>query len=185
MCSVALVAVRFSAFAACHGTHITQRVVRACVWVQVKADDYAKIDKELLEYVEDVLLNRCSNATERLLAYAEQIEPKSVPTAVVKRGSATAGKGGDRGARKADDWRSLPVKKRIEHALVNGIDEFVVSDTEECRTSGAYEKPLQVIEGPLMDGMNVVGDLFGAGKMFLPQVRAGVVVVGVGARLHG
>ncbi len=63
------------------------------------------------------------------------------------------------------------MEKRIEHALVKGIDEFAVVDTEEARSCGKYEKPLQVIEGPLMDGMNVVGDLFGAGKMFLPQVR--------------
>ena len=62
------------------------------------------------------------------------------------------------------------MEKRIEHALVKGIDEFAVPDTEEARTCGKYVKPLQVIEGPLMDGMNVVGDLFGAGKMFLPQV---------------
>ena len=63
------------------------------------------------------------------------------------------------------------MEKRIQHALVKGIDEFAVVDTEEARSCGRYEKPLQVIEGPLMDGMNVVGDLFGAGKMFLPQVR--------------
>lgn len=74
-------------------------------------------------------------------------------------------------AAKKDSWRDLPVEKRIEHALVKGIDEFAVVDTEEARSCGKYEKPLQVIEGPLMDGMNVVGDLFGAGKMFLPQVR--------------
>jgi 5-methyltetrahydrofolate--homocysteine methyltransferase len=68
-------------------------------------------------------------------------------------------------------WRELPVEKRLEHALIKGIDEFVVADTEEARTCGLYPRPLNVIEGPLMDGMNVVGDLFGAGKMFLPQVR--------------
>ena len=73
-------------------------------------------------------------------------------------------------AAKKNSWRDLPVEKRIEHALVKGIDEFAVVDTEEARSCGKYEKPLQVIEGPLMDGMNVVGDLFGAGKMFLPQV---------------
>lgn len=72
-------------------------------------------------------------------------------------------------AAKKDSWRDLPVEKRIQHALVKGIDEFAVVDTEEARSCGRYEKPLQVIEGPLMDGMNVVGDLFGAGKMFLPQ----------------
>ena len=67
-------------------------------------------------------------------------------------------------------WRAETVEKRLEHALIKGIDEFVVADTEEARASGRYPKPLNVIEGPLMDGMNVVGDLFGAGKMFLPQV---------------
>lgn len=76
-------------------------------------------------------------------------------------------------AKKAgESWRDLPVEKRIEHSLVKGIDEFVVADTEEARSSGRYARPLQVIEGPLMDGMNVVGDLFGAGKMFLPQARS-------------
>ena len=77
---------------------------------------------------------------------------------------------GEAAGRKAEDlaWRSWPVVKRLEHALVKGIDEFVVEDTEEARQQ--FERPLQVIEGPLMDGMNVVGDLFGAGKMFLPQV---------------
>lgn len=67
-------------------------------------------------------------------------------------------------------WRNWPVEQRIAHALVKGIDEFAVVDTEEARSCGRYLKPLEVIEGPLMDGMNVVGDLFGAGKMFLPQV---------------
>ena len=70
-----------------------------------------------------------------------------------------------------DAWRDLPVEKRMEHALIKGIDMYVVADTEEARTCGRYPKPLNVIEGPLMDGMGVVGDLFGAGKMFLPQVR--------------
>jgi hypothetical protein len=72
-------------------------------------------------------------------------------------------------------WRDLPVEKRLEHALIKGIDKFVVADTEEARSNlTRYPKPLNVIEGPLMDGMNVVGDLFGAGKMFLPQVRSWV-----------
>ena len=78
--------------------------------------------------------------------------------------------GASQAAAKKGSWRDLPVDKRIEHALVKGIDEFAVVDTEEARICGLYPKPLQVIEGPLMDGMNVVGDLFGAGKMFLPQV---------------
>ena len=77
---------------------------------------------------------------------------------------------GEGGARRTEDlaWRNLPVAKRLEHALVKGIDDYIIEDTEAARL--AFERPLQVIEGPLMDGMNVVGDLFGAGKMFLPQV---------------
>ena len=135
---------------------------------QVEEDVYEKIDKELLEYVEDVILNRCSNATERMLEFAATLDPKSKPTALRKKGAAT----GDAGAAKADGkaWRNQAVGKRLEHALVKGIDEFCIADTEECRTNGDFPTPLQIIEGPLMDGMNVVGDLFGAGKMFLPQV---------------
>ena len=135
---------------------------------QVEEDVYEKIDKELLEYVEDVILNRCSNATERMLEFAATLDPKSKPTALRKKGAAA----GDAGATKADGkaWRNQPVGKRLEHALVKGIDEFCIADTEECRTNGDFPTPLQIIEGPLMDGMNVVGDLFGAGKMFLPQV---------------
>ena len=134
---------------------------------QVKLDAYEKIDKELLEYVEDVLLNRCSNATERMLEYAATLEPKCKPTAVRKKGD-TAEAGGAK--EKEKSWRDVTVAKRIEYALVKGIDTFVVADVEECRTNGQYEIPLRIIEGPLMDGMNIVGDLFGAGKMFLPQV---------------
>lgn len=74
------------------------------------------------------------------------------------------------GGEKKDSWRDQSVEKRLEHALVKGIDEFAVRDTEEARTCGRYPRPLNVIEVPLMDGMNVVGDLFGSGKMFLPQV---------------
>ncbi|PNH00078.1 Methionine synthase, partial [Tetrabaena socialis] len=134
---------------------------------QVKEDEYAKLDKELLEHIEDVLLNRCENATERMLEYAALLDPKCKPTALVKKGGVAAGAKGDA---KTESWRDLPVEKRIEHALIKGIDEFAVVDTEEARSSGRYSSSLQVIEGPLMDGMNVVGDLFGAGKMFLPQV---------------
>nr|MBO2489337.1 methionine synthase [Gammaproteobacteria bacterium] len=112
---------------------------------------YEQIEPELRERVEDVILNRRLDATERLLEIAERYK-------------------GEAGAKKAEDlaWRSWPVEKRLEYALVKGIDEYIVEDTEEARRQ--FERPLQVIEGPLMDGMNVVGDLFGAGKMFLPQV---------------
>jgi len=113
---------------------------------------YDDLPDELRERVEDVVLNRREDATERLLDIADQY-----------RGDGSA-------AKKEEDleWRSWPVAKRIEHALVKGIDAFVVDDAEEARQE--FDRPIQVIEGPLMDGMNVVGDLFGAGKMFLPQV---------------
>jgi 5-methyltetrahydrofolate--homocysteine methyltransferase len=112
---------------------------------------YEQIEPELRERVEDVILNRRPDATERLLETAQRYK-------------------GEAGTKRAEDlaWRQWPVAKRLEHALVRGIDEFVIEDTEEARTQ--FDRPLQVIEGPLMDGMNVVGDLFGAGKMFLPQV---------------
>ncbi|TWD54569.1 methionine synthase (B12-dependent) [Agrobacterium vitis] len=113
---------------------------------------YESIDPELREACEDVVLNRRADGTERLLEIAERY-----------RGT------GEAKARVQDmSWRELPVEKRLEHALVNGITEFIDADTEEARQ--AAERPLHVIEGPLMAGMNVVGDLFGAGKMFLPQV---------------
>ena len=112
---------------------------------------YDEIPKDLLERVEDVLLNRRDDATERLLEFAEQV------------------KGGSKAKTKNDlEWRSLPLQERITHALVKGIDQFVVEDVEEARQ--AAKAPIEVIEGSLMDGMNVVGDLFGNGKMFLPQV---------------
>lgn len=111
---------------------------------------YDDIPKELLERVEDVLLNRRDDATERLLEFAETV------------------KGAGKTLVKDDAWRKESVEKRLEHALVKGIVEFIDDDTEEARKK--YPKPLHVIEGPLMDGMNVVGDLFGSGKMFLPQV---------------
>lgn len=111
---------------------------------------YDEIPKDLLEKVEDVLLNRRPDATERLVDFAETIKTKG--KVIVKD----------------ETWRKLPVRERLSHALVKGITEYIIEDTEEARL--AAEKPLHVIEGPLMDGMNVVGDLFGAGKMFLPQV---------------
>jgi 5-methyltetrahydrofolate--homocysteine methyltransferase len=112
---------------------------------------YEDIEPELRERVEDVILARRADATERLLEIAERY------------------KGGG-GQKRGDDleWRKLPVAERLQHALIKGLDEFVFEDTEEARLQA--KRPLDVIEGPLMDGMNVVGDLFGAGKMFLPQV---------------
>jgi 5-methyltetrahydrofolate--homocysteine methyltransferase len=112
---------------------------------------YEEIEPELRTAVEDVILDRRPDATERLLEIAARYR-------------------GEGAAKRRDDleWRTWPVAKRLEHALVKGIDEFVVEDTETARLAAA--RPLDVIEGPLMDGMNVVGDLFGAGKMFLPQV---------------
>ena len=121
----------------------------------VNAGQLAILDdlpKELRECVEDVVLNRRDDATEQLLDIADKY-----------KGDGSTGKK-DEGL----EWRELPVVKRIEHALVKGIDTFVEEDTEEARH--AFAQPIEVIEGPLMDGMNVVGDLFGDGKMFLPQV---------------
>ncbi|MGY4876690.1 methionine synthase [Vreelandella aquamarina] len=113
---------------------------------------YDDLPTELRDAVEDVVLNRRSDGTERLLDLADKY------------------KGDGSGAAKKEDleWRSWPVNKRIEHALVKGVTAFIEDDTEEARAQAA--RPIEVIEGPLMDGMNVVGDLFGAGKMFLPQV---------------
>lgn len=111
---------------------------------------YDDIDKELLEHVEDVLWDRRDDATERLIDFAENL------------------KGITKEKKKDDAWRELPLEKRIEIALVKGITEFIEIDTAEALDK--IQSPLKVIEGPLMDGMNVVGDLFGSGKMFLPQV---------------
>jgi 5-methyltetrahydrofolate--homocysteine methyltransferase len=115
-------------------------------------DIYDDIEPELRELVEDVILNRRDDATDRLLEAAEGYR----------------GQGGGKTKERDLKWRDAPVADRIRHALVHGINEFIVEDTEEARQS--FERPLHVIEGPLMDGMNVVGDLFGDGKMFLPQV---------------
>jgi 5-methyltetrahydrofolate--homocysteine methyltransferase len=111
---------------------------------------YADIPPEMLERVEDVIFNRRADATERLVEFAESF------------------KGRKKDAVEDEAWRKGTVQERLVHALVRGVTQHVVEDTEEARLQ--YERPLQVIEGPLMDGMNVVGDLFGAGKMFLPQV---------------
>ncbi|NNN48839.1 methionine synthase [Vibrio sp. 2-2(8)] len=114
---------------------------------------YDNVPEKLREAVEDIILNRRSDGTERLLDIAAEYANKGV------------GKEEDASAL---EWRSWPVAKRLEHALVKGITEYIVEDTEEARQNAS--RPLDVIEGPLMDGMNVVGDLFGEGKMFLPQV---------------
>lgn len=111
---------------------------------------YEEIPKDLLALVEDVILNRHPEATERLVAFAETVQQK------------------DKEVAKIEEWRNWSVEERLKHSLVKGIDEFIEKDTEEARNN--YPKPLNIIEGPLMAGMNVVGDLFGAGKMFLPQV---------------
>ena len=112
---------------------------------------YEEIPKDLLEKVEDVLLNRRPDAADRLTEFAESVK---------------SSKSKDRGKDLA--WREAPVAERLKHALITGTVDFIEADTEEARQ--AYERTLSIIEGPLMDGMNVVGDLFGAGKMFLPQV---------------
>ena len=111
---------------------------------------YEDIPKDLLEHVEDIVFDRRPDATERMVSFSETVKGE--------------------GMKKVFDlsWREASVEERLKHALVHGIDEFIVQDTEEARL--ARERPLDVIEGPLMDGMKVVGDLFGAGKMFLPQV---------------
>src|SRR5215831_10026246 len=111
---------------------------------------YDEVPKDLLELVEDVLLNRRPDATERLVRFAESIKQK------------------DKVAVAEDEWRHGTIEQRLEHALVKGIVDFIEADAEEARQK--YGQPILVIEGPLMAGMNVVGDLFGSGKMFLPQV---------------
>jgi len=115
---------------------------------------YDEIEPKLKELVEDVLLNRRPDATERLVAHGEKLKAD----------------GANNGAseQKIEEWRNAPVEERLSHALVKGIDEYIEADTEEARAK--LGRPLSVIEGPLMAGMGVVGDLFGAGKMFLPQV---------------
>ncbi len=111
---------------------------------------YEEIPPELLERVEDVVLNRRPDATERLIDFSRTLAKK------------------DKAEVKSEQWRAAPVEERLKHALIQGIVDYIDTDTEEARQK--YGSPLKVIEGPLMDGMNVVGDLFGAGKMFLPQV---------------
>ena len=112
---------------------------------------YEDIPADLLEHVEDIIFNRRPDATERMVTFAEQV-----------KGS------GDQARRTDLAWREATVEARLAHALVHGVVDFIEIDTEEARVK--YGRPLPVIEGPLMDGMKIVGDLFGAGKMFLPQV---------------
>src|SRR5262249_55953294 len=111
---------------------------------------YEDIPKDLLERVEDIIFNRRPDATERMVEFAATVKGE--------------------GSKKERDlsWRSAPVEARLSHALVHGVVDFIDADVEEARQK--YSRPLEIIEGPLMDGMKVVGDLFGAGKMFLPQV---------------
>lgn len=111
---------------------------------------YEEIPKDLLERIEDVVLDRRPDATERLITFAETVKKK------------------DKTEAQTDAWRTAPVAERLKHALINGIADYIDADVEEARH--LYERSLQLIEGPLMDGMSVVGDLFGSGKMFLPQV---------------
>ncbi len=111
---------------------------------------YDEIDKKLKICLKDVIFNRCPNATERLTEMAKSFQSKSIKRTVNL------------------EWRKVKIEERIKHALIEGITDFIEQDTEEARKK--YEQPIEVIEGPLMDGMNVVGDLFGSGKMFLPQV---------------
>jgi 5-methyltetrahydrofolate--homocysteine methyltransferase len=118
---------------------------------------YDEIEPELRERVEDVLLNRRPDATERLIDFAETVKAK------------------DKGPVKLDAWRELPVEERLKHALLKGISDYIATDTEEARVK--YGRPLKVIEGPLMDAMNLIGDLFGQGKMFLPQVVKSAAVM--------
>ena len=112
---------------------------------------YEEIEPQLKELVEDVILNRRPDATERLVTFADSYK-----------------KVGKVEAKEEAQWRTLPVEERLSHALIKGIVDFIEADTEEARQK--YPTPLEVIEGPLMKGMSVVGDLFGDGKMFLPQV---------------
>jgi 5-methyltetrahydrofolate--homocysteine methyltransferase len=130
-------------------------------------DVYEEIPADLREAIEDVLLNRRPDATERLVAFAEAIKAREAAAKPAPGHAASA----HPPAEAAGAWRKGTVEERLGHAMVKGIDTFIEADTEEARLDTArYPRPLNVIEGPLMDGMRVVGDLFGAGKMFLPQV---------------
>lgn len=131
--------------------HAIQQGMNMGIVNPAQLEVYEQIDKELLEKVEDVLLDRREDATERLVELAEQYKGQSTQK-----------------EQKEEVWRNFSVEKRLEHALVKGITDYIDQDIEEARQK--FARPLEVIEGPLMDGMNVVGELFGSGKMFLPQV---------------
>ncbi|HXC01135.1 MAG TPA: methionine synthase [Opitutaceae bacterium] len=125
---------------------------------------YEEIPKDLLERIEDVLLNRRPDSTERLVTFADELKANETAAKAAADPSLASSPVPDA----SNAWRNLSVEERLSHALVKGIDMYVEADTEECRQK--YPRPLDIIEGPLMAGMRVVGDLFGAGKMFLPQV---------------
>jgi 5-methyltetrahydrofolate--homocysteine methyltransferase len=120
--------------------------------------DITEVEPDLLVACENLVFNKTSDATDVMLDFTKK----------EKEALEAYKRGGGKAEKKEKSWREFDAKKRLEHALVNGISEFVVNDVEEARQQ--CSKPLDVIEGPLMDGMNVVGDLFGSGKMFLPQV---------------
>src|SRR5882757_851895 len=129
---------------------------------------YEEIPKELRELVEDVILNRRPDSTERLVNHADDLKAREAAAKADGSGPSTLS---SQLSTTEASWRSQSVESRLSHALVKGIDQFIEADTEEARANTAkYPRPLNIIEGPLMDGMRVVGDLFGAGKMFLPQV---------------
>ncbi|HEX2852193.1 MAG TPA: methionine synthase [Opitutaceae bacterium] len=129
---------------------------------------YDEIEPELRHHVEDVILNRRPDSTERLVTFADNLKLKQAERA---DGSKELSALSSQPSASDASWRNASVESRLSHALVKGIDQFIEADTEEARANSAkYPRPLNIIEGPLMDGMRVVGDLFGAGKMFLPQV---------------
>ncbi|CAJ1986244.1 methionine synthase [Leishmania donovani] len=121
---------------------------------------YTDIEPDLLQLVEDAIYNRTPHSSERILEYAERLKAEK----------ASGGGAEEAKVSKVDEWRNASVEERLSHALIKGIVEFIEDDVEEARTCGKYERPLHIIEGPLMDGMGKVGELFGSGKMFLPQV---------------
>ncbi|WP_052362377.1 methionine synthase [Geminisphaera colitermitum] len=125
--------------------------------------NYDDLDPTLRHHVEDVILNRDPGATDRLIALADEIKTTRAQGTPNTNSASSP-------PPPLDAWRALPVEQRLSHALVKGIDAHIEADTEEARSSPKYPRPLDIIEGPLMDGMRIVGDLFGAGKMFLPQV---------------